>query len=449
MSNKDFWADWTFPIISLVSFATLLAAMLMPMNSINIGSLISYSSGLLAYTMMLTVTFIGSRPRYLEKRFGMPEMYEIHAIMSVVLSILIGIHVIIQWNGFSSILDRSLVSQVGWIGVVALLVVMFTGIFSLSGIFVDQSQALRNFKNKLNREVNLWLHRLAIVSVIAVYFHMYFLPFLKDNFLFMLLLNIYTIAVLGFYLYWKFKIVAAPQYRVTKIYKATPALWVLEFEPVKGTVMTYTAGDYFFIRFNREAEITGEGHPFSTSSAITRRYSNSIEFMIKEAGDWTESLANIKEGDIARFEGPYGHFFPEEVQESNEQEVPFVLLGGGIGLTPNLSVLRHEIEKGSQREIHLVWGLAYEEDMFLLEEFEAMKKANPNFDYHIIFSNEEVEGYPFGFISNEFLEEVGADKYTHGHFFVCGPGPMLDASRRILEKGNVPSEQIHLDDFGF
>src|SRR5690625_4470375 len=102
--------------------------------------------------------------------------------MSVVLSILIGIYVIIQWNGFSSILERSLVSQVGWLGVVVLLVVMFTGIFSLSVIFVDQSQALRNFKNKLNREVNLWLHRLAIVSVIAVYFHMYFLPFLKDNF---------------------------------------------------------------------------------------------------------------------------------------------------------------------------------------------------------------------------------------------------------------------------
>src|SRR5690625_6935461 len=92
--------------------------------------------------------------------------------------------------------------------------------------------------------------------------------------------------------------------------------------------------------------------------------------MIKEAGDWTESLANIKEGDIAKFEGPYGHFFPEEVQESNEDEVPFVLLGGGIGLTPNLSVLRHEIEKGSQREIHLVWGLAYEEDMFMLDELE-------------------------------------------------------------------------------
>lgn len=70
MSNKDFWADWTFSIISLTTFATLLAAMLMPMNSINIGTLLSYSSGLLAYTMMLTVTFIGSRPRYLEKDSG-------------------------------------------------------------------------------------------------------------------------------------------------------------------------------------------------------------------------------------------------------------------------------------------------------------------------------------------------------------------------------------------
>src|SRR5699024_4342525 len=161
------------------------------------------------------------------------EMYEVHAIMSIVLSILVGIHVIIQWNGFSSILDRSLVSQVGWVGVIALIVVMFSGIFSLSGIFVDHSPTLRNFKSKLNRELNLWLHRLAIASIIAVYFHMYFLPFLKDNFLFMVLLNIYTVGTLGFYIYWKFKIVAAPQYRVTKIYKATHSLCVLEFEPVK------------------------------------------------------------------------------------------------------------------------------------------------------------------------------------------------------------------------
>lgn len=449
MSNKKFWSDWLFPIISLVMFATLLGAMLSTMNSIAVGPLLSYSSGLLAYSMMLTVTFIGSRPRFLEKKFGMPEMYEIHAVMSIVLSLSILLHIIIQWNGFRVISEMSIVSQVGWVGVIALLLVMFSGIFSLSGLFVDRNETFRKFKEKLNRELNLWAHRLSIASVVAIYFHLYFLPFLQNNLLFMILLNAYTVAVLGFYLYWKFKIVSSKEYRVKSIYRGTPTLWVLEFEPVEGKIEEYTAGDYFFIRFKGDADITGEGHPFSTSSAMTKRYSNSIEFMIKEAGDWTEALANIKEGDIATFEGPYGNFLPEEVDQSNEDEVPYILLGGGIGLTPNLSVLRHEIEKGSKREIHLVWGLSYKEDMFMLDELESFKQINPNFHYHIIFSHEEVEGYPFGFITHDFLAEVGADHYKDGHFFVCGPGPMLDAMRRLLDEANVPFDQIHLDDFGF
>ena len=448
MRNRKFWSDWLFPTMSLVTFASLLGTMLMSMDSISTSSLISFSSGLLAYTMMLTVTFIGSRPRFLEKQFGMPEMYEVHAVMSVVLTILSAIHIFIQWNGLQWIPDMSDVSQAGWVGVIALIIVMFTGIFSLSGIFVDNNESFRLFKDKLNREVNLWLRRLAIVAIGAIYLHMYFLPFLKDNTAFMVLLNVYTIATLSYYFYWKFKILLSPEYKVTKIYKATPSLWVLEFEPVKGTMETYNAGDYYFIRF-KGADITGEGHPFSTSSAMTKRYSNSIEFMIKEAGDWTGSLGNINVGDIATLEGPYGHFLPKEVDQTNEEEVPYVLLGGGIGLTPNLSVLRHEVEKDSQREIHLIWGLAYEEDMFMLEELDAVKEQNPNFHYHIIFSNEEVEGYPFGFITNDFLETIGADKYTNGHFFVCGPGPMLDATRNILKEANVSFDQIHLDDFGF
>ena len=78
-----------------------------------------------------------------------------------------------------------------------------------------------------------------------------------------------------------------------------------------------------------------------------------------------------------------------------------------------------------------------------------MQKANPNFHVHIIFSNEEVEGYPFGFITNDYLAEVGADHYIEGHFFVCGPELMINATKNILDYGNVPYDQRHIDDFGF
>src|SRR5690625_6205552 len=140
MSNKKFWTDWLFPVISLVLFATLLGTMLMQILSIGVRSLLSYSTCLLAYSMMLTVTFIGSRPRFIEKHFGMPSMFEVHGIMSIVLSIMIVIHVIIQWNGLQGISEMSVVSQTGWVAVIALLIVMFSGIFSLSGIFVKHNR---------------------------------------------------------------------------------------------------------------------------------------------------------------------------------------------------------------------------------------------------------------------------------------------------------------------
>lgn len=295
----------------------------------------------------------------------------------------------------------------------------------------------------------LWVHRIgALMAIIGTYMQNVSISFLRANTAYMILLAVYTVLILGYYVIYRLLVGLAPRYKVKKIERATPTLWVLEFEPVRGKITEYPAGSYFNIRFSGVKGIGSEGHPFSTSSAVTRRFDNSIEFMIKEAGDWTKALQHVSVGDIATLEGPYGDFFQPEVEELDES-VPYVLLGGGIGLTPNLSVLRSEIEKGSQREIHLVWGLSYEEDMFMVDELESYKLVNPNFEYHIIFSNEEVEGYPFGFITNNFLESVGADHYRNGHFFVCGPAPMLNASRKLLDNGNVRDEQRHIDDFGF
>lgn len=448
--NSKKLAEWFFPFLVMFMFVTMLAAILADIPSLSPGILLAYSASPLAYSLMLVGTFIASRPRFLEKHVGMPRMYEIHAVYTIIAGGLVLIHIIFMWRGIENVF-RSPATFFGYLGAAGILFGALSGIFSLSGMFVNNYKRARNIKeNVLNRELMLWVHRIsALTAIIGTYLQAVLIPFLRNNTPYMVLLTTYTVATLAYYAYWKYKIVASPEHKVKKIYRATPTLWVLEFEPLKGQIKNYTAGDYFFIRFKGDADITKEPHPFSTSSAVTKQFSNTIEFMIKEAGDWTKALANVKEGDIATLEGPYGDFFPKYVQETKEEDVPFVLLGGGIGLTPNLSVLRHEIEKGSQREIHLVWGLSYEEDMFMVDELEAMKEINPNFHYHIIFSNEEVEGYDFGFITNQYLEQVGAAHYQKGHFFICGPAPMLNAVRVVLANGNVPADQIHLDDFGF
>ncbi|MBA5729985.1 hypothetical protein HW423_09330 [Aerococcaceae bacterium INB8] len=146
---------------------------------------------------------MGSRQRFIEKHFTIPEMYEINSLTGVVLSIMGIIHIIIHWNSFRWITEMSTVSQTGFLAVFSLIIVIFSGIFSLSGIFTDRIPLLRKLKESVyNHGLSLWLHRLSIVVIIAIYFHLFLLPFLNENMLFMTLLTIYTVAILGYLVIW-------------------------------------------------------------------------------------------------------------------------------------------------------------------------------------------------------------------------------------------------------
>lgn len=415
-----------------------------------LGQLLACIASPLAYSLMLVGMFIGSRPRFIEKHFGMPKLYEVHAIMTLVAVLVVTGHIIFYWQGFGAIF-RSWATIFGYIGYLGMWGGLLSGALSLSGMFIKKSKTLMHLKeNVFNREVMLWIHRIsALAAILGTYLQNVSIPFLRANTWYIGLLTVYTVLIVGYYFWWRFRITQEPEYRVTKLERGTPSLWIMEFEPVNEKLKGYNPGDYFFIRFKGDVEIGKEAHPFSTSSAVTKEFYKSIEFMIKDAGDWTDQLKNVKVGDIATLEGPFGDFYRPEVQAEPES-TPFILLGGGIGLTPNLSVLRSEIEKKSQREIHLFWGLAFEEDLFMLDELESYRSVNPNFHYHIIFSNEEVEGYPYGFITDEFIrEKAGPEAYLDAHFFVCGPAPMLNAVRNILDSNNVDFDRKHIDDFDF
>lgn len=446
--KKTFLNDWLFPCIAFFLVVTQMVPYLMQVNSLTTSQLLIASTSFFAYSFMLVGLFIASRPRFLEKHIGMPRMYEIHAVMTLIACVLALIHIAIIWQGFG-VMFRNFTTITGYIGYFCMLIGLFSGALSLSGMFIQKYPKLVHIKeNVFNREIMLWLHRVGgLGAIIFVYLQQVSIPALRNNTPYISVVTFYTVLALGYYVYWKVTTHTAEEYVVSKIYKATPSLWVLEFKPQRGQIPAYNPGDYFFIRFTDAEGITREAHPFSTSSAITDLHPNAIEFMIKEAGDWTNALANVKVGDKARLEGNYGDFLPEDIRESDR---PFVLLGGGIGLTPNLSILREEMDKGSDRRIHLVWALSWEEDMFMLDELDKYKEEHPNFDYDIIFSNEVVDGYAHGFISVEFLKDIGVDELgNRATYFICGPDIMMSSTKKVLLDMGVDEEHIRVDEFGF
>ncbi|MGO4940301.1 ferredoxin reductase family protein [Fundicoccus sp. Sow4_D5] len=434
--------NWLFPGIALVVFGSLLAALLLEMESVSLEMMM----GVLAYSLAMTVMFISIRPKLVEPSHGLPSLYAVHGALAIVLTLSAIIHQLMYFDDFQGLAEFSLTSWAGFFGVLGFTVATLTGMFGLSSTFISKSRRLLRLKNQVfNREINLWLHRLAVIGSLGAYLHLLSFGFLRSNTLFISLASLYALIGIGGYFVYKLSLLKLPRYEITAIKRPTPTLFSLEFTPKNGQLMTYEPGQYVFVRL-KNSSLPAESHPFSISSAPNDG-ANKLEVMIKKSGDFTNRLDELRVGDVATLEGPYGHFLDKDTKHS---QVAMVLLAGGIGATPILSILRQQMKEASNRPIDLVWALAYKEDLMLLDELEAMKVKNPNFNYHFIFSDEEVAGYPFGFVTGEYLATIGLEEaYSQSRFFICGPPPMMNAVKGVLAKNGVVDERIYIEEFGF
>ena len=439
---------WFFPGVAIFMFASLLISLFQDFIPPTMRVFMSTTTGTLSFCIMLALVLIAVRPKAIEKKLGLTNMYEIHAWTAMVLPITLLIHVGIRWSGLEKVmtLDLSDTSKLGYIGLISLIVVMLTGIFVLSDTLIKKSKKLLNLKqNHFKRQTHLWLHRLSIISIIAIHFHVYEVTYLRTNIPFRFLTSFYTVLVLGWYFFYKFRLARLPKYEVVRTNKLSSRVHEIELKPVKGERMHYQAGQYGFFRF-ADSEVASEAHPFSFSSSPTH-HKDSVLVTIQEDGDFTGTLERVKEGDKVMIEGPYGNFYPEKVRES---DAPMVLLSGGIGGTPNFSILREEFARNSKRRIVFIWGGAHKEGLLYYDELQKFAEKHPNFSHHIIFSEEKVEGFPHGFVNHAFIEEEGLEEYyTTASWHVCGPPPMLAAAKKLLEENNVTEEQANIEEFAF
>lgn len=441
---------WFYPGVAILIFTTFLIALLIDFVPNTADVFISTTMGMISFSIMLTLVLIAVRPKAIEKKLGLTDMYEVHTWLAMALPVTLFIHVFIRWSGLENVLtlDMSPASLWGYGGLITLILVMLSGIFVLSDTIIKFSNKLLDLKeNYFKRNTHLWIHRLAIVSAIAIHFHIYQVNYLSNNIPFRILTTGYTILVLGWYALYKIKIARLPKYEVVELNKPSPRIHEIVMKPVESDMLDYQAGQYGFFRFV-DSEMPGEPHPFSFSSAPRVSYEeNLVRIMVQEDGDWTQELDDAQVGDKVTIEGPYGDLYTEDVEAADH---PIVLLSGGIGVTPNLSILREEIKKNSNRRIAFVWGVGYEEELMYYDELEKLAKEFPNFTHHIIFSEDEVEGFSNGFVDEDFIQEENLEEmYEKATWHVCGPPPMLAAAKGLMNDNGVTEDRANVEEFAF
>jgi ferredoxin-NADP reductase len=155
----------------------------------------------------------------------------------------------------------------------------------------------------------------------------------------------------------------------------------------------------------------------------------------------------VKEGDILDVKAPAGRFCLEAAHERS-----VVLIGGGIGVTPVLSMVNALVRKNAEREIWFLYGLRNGSEHVQREHLQALAKGNPNLRLHICYSQPrpaDVQGRDFhhaGRANTEFLKKLlPSNNYD---FFICGPGPMMEEMTQGLSEWGVPETSIFFEAFG-
>ena len=180
-------------------------------------------------------------------------------------------------------------------------------------------------------------------------------------------------------------------------------------------------------------------HPFSYSSSATRP--KRPAFTIKAYGDFTSRAAHLQPGTRVLLDGPHGSYRPRRQAER------FVLIAGGIGITPIISQLRTAADNGDQRPYLLVYGSLRWLDITFREQLEQLHQRLDLRVLHVL--TEPPPGWQgeTGFIDTDLLARQLPPDLSRADVFVCGPPPMLTATLAALERLGVAPEHVHAEQF--
>ena len=180
-------------------------------------------------------------------------------------------------------------------------------------------------------------------------------------------------------------------------------------------------------------------------------------------GDWMVTVKRIGGGLFSNWVGnqlrpgdtldvmpPHGSFTTEFSASKTRH---LVGIAGGSGITPVISLIKTLLRDEPESRFTLLYGNRDSSSVIFLETLAGLKdKHLGRFEIYHFLDQEEQDIELFnGMLSRERLDEaitaLVPDAAEVDGWFICGPGPMMDAAEGALLDRNIPKERIHIERF--
>ncbi|MBI4452986.1 hypothetical protein HY637_06160 [Candidatus Woesearchaeota archaeon] len=230
--------------------------------------------------------------------------------------------------------------------------------------------------------------------------------------------------------------------KIIEIKNETPTVKSFKVELPENADIKFFPGQFFMVSFVNDPEIKTARAYSIASSPLENGY---LEIALNKIAAFTAKMFQLKEGDFLKLKGPYGKFYFSDEIKNN-----LVLIAGGTGITPLMSILRYCAGKGLSNKIQLFYSVKVPEEIIFHNEIKKAKEKNPNFEYFITITRAE-EHHEWkgkrGRIDLELLKGQ-IEKPEEKLYFLCGSKEFVDNVISMLQNLGVKREQVKTDVWG-
>ncbi len=201
----------------------------------------------------------------------------------------------------------------------------------------------------------------------------------------------------------------------------------------------FTAGQFLPIRVRTD----GRDHVRCYSISSAPETTGYLEISVKRQGLVSDLLhATLRPGTLVAAKVPAGSF----VYPSGDDR-PLLLVAGGIGITPVLSMLRHAVSADPTRRAVLLYSVRTEADFAFRDDLSVLASRHPQVKVVLAASRGAAspDVYP-GRIDESLIQTTVAD-LPHAVALMCGPQPMIDGLRTTLTSLGMPADQVRSELF--
>jgi len=386
--------------------------------------------GLLGTYLFLIQILLISKIRFIENTYGHDKLTRFHHYNGIVAFALLFLHGLYLTIGYKLVANISFLSQfIKFVGgdeigtaVIAFVILIIVILLSIT-------------LSKIKIKYELWYltHLFTYLVIILAFAHQIENGMdLYSNNSFLIYWYILYILIIGLLIIYRFLIPIynyfTNKFVVSKVVKENKDITSIYISGKEINNFKFKAGQFGIFRFlNKDFY---QAHPFSFSKVYN---GNEIRISIKNLGDFTNKVKEIKVGTPVFIEGPFGVFTKNKIDNRN-----IVLIAGGIGITPIRSIIE-ELSSDTSKEITVVYSVREENEIVFKNELASLNKKNKI--YYNISSKD-------GHLTEDKLRNIILNT-SKTDVFICGPTPMTESLIEILQKMGVPKKRIHYERFSF